>query len=273
MQFYPADWLQDTQILTLEAKGAWINLLCAMWVSPERGQITFTKRSLRVFLTNLEDEEIHQITVDLGNVADIKWRDRDGNIAITWDATTQITFISRRMVREEIERIKGLEADKRYRDKKAKGKRPKNVPKTSQIYQKTEDRSQKEEEPPTPLKGGTAIDFGFQRFWEEYPRKVNKPAALRAWKKEPAHFKDVQEKIMAVLPRHKQQDQWQKESGRFIPYPATWLNGRCWDDEVTIADDIYLQPGRSIEQILKDKERERWEARREAKQQAKQLEK
>jgi hypothetical protein len=39
-QFYPGDWIQDTRILTLSAKGAWIEILCALWRSHTRGSLT-----------------------------------------------------------------------------------------------------------------------------------------------------------------------------------------------------------------------------------------
>ena len=39
-QFYPGDWIQDTRILSLAAKGAWIDILCALWRSQTRGSLT-----------------------------------------------------------------------------------------------------------------------------------------------------------------------------------------------------------------------------------------
>jgi hypothetical protein len=26
-------------------------------------------------------------------------------------------------------------------------------------------------------------------------------------------------------------DDWQRDGGRFVPYPATWLNARGWEDD------------------------------------------
>ena len=43
---------------------------------------------------------------------------------------------------------------------------------------------------------------------------------------------------MHGLARWKDSDQWTRDDGRFIPHPATWLNGRQWEDEV--------QPRRTI---------------------------
>lgn len=40
MKFYPSDWTTDTRFLSVETKGAWIDLLCQMWVAKDRGKIT-----------------------------------------------------------------------------------------------------------------------------------------------------------------------------------------------------------------------------------------
>src|SRR5262249_45963321 len=70
---------------------------------------------------------------------------------------------------------------------------------------------------------------GFDRFWGAYPRKVSKAQARSAWDKlQPdAALVGV---ILSALDRHKQTEQWRET--KFIPYPATWLNGRRWEDEV-----------------------------------------
>ena len=40
--------------------------------------------------------------------------------------------------------------------------------------------------------------------------------------------------MLAALERQRASDQWRKEGGRFIPLPATWINGRRWEDEETL---------------------------------------
>ncbi|HZP33038.1 MAG TPA: hypothetical protein VFB23_06695, partial [Candidatus Acidoferrales bacterium] len=32
--------------------------------------------------------------------------------------------------------------------------------------------------------------------------------------------------------RFKLTEQWQKEGGKYIPYPSRFLNGRRWEDEI-----------------------------------------
>lgn len=70
----------------------------------------------------------------------------------------------------------------------------------------------------------------FDSFWEAYPRKKNKEAARRAWKQINPDM-ELCRVMAAGLKRDKRSPGWQEEDGRFIPYPASWLRGRRWEDE------------------------------------------
>ena len=75
----------------------------------------------------------------------------------------------------------------------------------------------------------------FDQFWQLYPRRVAKADARKAWAKiKPAD----RQKIIEVLPEHLKQDQWTKDGGTFIPYPASWLNGERWEDELVIQSNL-----------------------------------
>jgi len=76
----------------------------------------------------------------------------------------------------------------------------------------------------------------FEMFWQAYPRKVGKPAAQRAWKKVSRPI--VWHAIITGIERWKQTEQWQKEGGQFVPYPATFLNQRRWEDEPPTGEDF-----------------------------------
>jgi hypothetical protein len=79
----------------------------------------------------------------------------------------------------------------------------------------------------------SADDSDFTAFWSAYPRKVAKPAALKAWRS--AKHRPPLADLLAALDRHKRSEQWQ--AARFIPHPATWINGQRWDDQLPIADE------------------------------------
>src|SRR5207249_4848968 len=73
---------------------------------------------------------------------------------------------------------------------------------------------------------------GFEEFWEAYPKKRAKEAAKRAWKKV-APDATLVETIVAVLPDWKASEEWQRDGGRYIPNPATWLNDKRWTDQLS----------------------------------------
>lgn len=72
--------------------------------------------------------------------------------------------------------------------------------------------------------------FGFDSFWSAYPRKVGKGNARKSWLKI-GPGQELLTKILSAVERDKKTDQWQREGGRFIPHPATWLNQERWEDE------------------------------------------
>ena len=73
--------------------------------------------------------------------------------------------------------------------------------------------------------------FDFDVFWNKYPRKVAKADAMKAWKSLKVN-EDLMTRIMAGLKKWIESDQWNRDSGKYIPYPASWLRGRRWEDEV-----------------------------------------
>ena len=83
---------------------------------------------------------------------------------------------------------------------------------------------------PKPPHGGGDGD-GFERFWKAYPRRLGKQDASKAWKKlQPDEA--LTKTILEAIDRHKATDGWRKAEGQYIPYPATWLNGKRWEDEI-----------------------------------------
>lgn len=71
----------------------------------------------------------------------------------------------------------------------------------------------------------------FARFWNLYPNKKGKAAAEKAWAKLKADSQ-LFDRIAEGLARQVVCQAWVKDGGAFIPHPATWLNGRRWEDEV-----------------------------------------
>ena len=84
---------------------------------------------------------------------------------------------------------------------------------------------------------------GFDAFWAAYPRKTAKGDARKAWQKlNPSDA--LVAAILSALDWQKNQPQWLKDDGQFIPYPATWLRGERWEDEPFNPPQEWITSGR-----------------------------
>lgn len=78
-------------------------------------------------------------------------------------------------------------------------------------------------------------DQDFQKFWQAYPKKVAKDQAKKAFKKiNPSS--ELLDEMLNSVEKFKKTDGWKKDGGQYIPYPATWLNNKRWEDSVEIPD-------------------------------------
>lgn len=68
---------------------------------------------------------------------------------------------------------------------------------------------------------------GFDAFWDAYDKKVDRPASEKAWKK----AKVKPEELEAVLQATRAYVVATPDK-TYRKNPATWLNGKCWGDEV-----------------------------------------
>lgn len=88
-------------------------------------------------------------------------------------------------------------------------------------------RSEKVHAPP----GGVKYPDDFEAFWSHYPRRVQKGAALKAWKKLTAKDRlaatERAEWVAGCWAYHDPHG----ERLQFMPHPATWLNARGWEDD------------------------------------------
>lgn len=78
-------------------------------------------------------------------------------------------------------------------------------------------------------KEGKELASMFERFYEAYPKKKSRGDAEKAWKAiDPDEHLAGQ--ILQAVQRAKTSEQWLKNGGQFIPYPATWLRDKGWLD-------------------------------------------
>lgn len=89
---------------------------------------------------------------------------------------------------------------------------------------KEEDKDKEKENTPKP-------PDAFDEFWAAYPKKKSKGAARKAWDKlKPSP--EMRATILRSIERAKQSSDWLEADGKYIPYPATWLNAEGWEDGV-----------------------------------------
>lgn len=82
----------------------------------------------------------------------------------------------------------------------------------------------------------------FAEFWAQYPKKVGKGAAEKAFERIKPD-KQTFDRMMDAISAQKRSRQWTESNGQYIPNPATWLNQRRWEDELPQGetDNVFLQ--------------------------------
>lgn len=78
-------------------------------------------------------------------------------------------------------------------------------------------------------------DAGFELFWNAYPNKRGKQAALKKWttgKYNPAD-------ILPTLEKQKKLRDWVKADGKFVPHARTYLNQKRYEDVLPSGEEDY----------------------------------
>ena len=106
MKFFPNDWLADPSLqkLSLEAKGFWIELTCYLWSCNPRGIIIGTYQEIGN-LMGIDKDRVKNLITLL----------KDTNTATVTICNSEVTIISRRMQREESQRLSGTERVRKHR--------------------------------------------------------------------------------------------------------------------------------------------------------------
>jgi hypothetical protein len=220
LQFYPADWLSDSVAgCSLAAQGLWFRMLFVAHGSQRYGYLETDGKPI--------PDELMFRRCGCVNVEEYRGLLAELLSAGVPSKTPEGILYSRRMARDQQERDATAQRVRRHRE------RASNAPVTPMYA--VEVRSHKSEvrehqhpgvsaSPAASLESETRA-AAFDVFWEHWPRKEAKSAASRAWTKIPvAEYAP----IMAGLEKWILSDQWTRG---VIPHPATWLNGKRWQDE------------------------------------------
>lgn len=73
----------------------------------------------------------------------------------------------------------------------------------------------------------------FETFWNAYPKKCGYDKALTAFSKLNPDS-ELLDTMLKAIAEQKLSRQWQNV--QYIPNPATWINGRRWNDKLSMAD-------------------------------------
>ncbi len=98
----------------------------------------------------------------------------------------------------------------------------------------------------------------FEIFWKSYPRKKNRGQAEKAWERLKPNA-ELKEKIIKKVDELKKCQDWIKDGGKWIPYPATWLNAKGWEDEIEINKST--EPVEPVKYIDRDGSIGEWDAK------------
>lgn len=88
---------------------------------------------------------------------------------------------------------------------------------------------------------GKPLVEGFDEFWSAYPKKTAKADAEKAW----AKIKPDLQTVLTALSWQSSLEDWKKENGKYIPFPASYLNSKRYEDEKPTAktsSDNFIKP-------------------------------
>lgn len=116
--------------------------------------------------------------------------------------------------------------------------------KCDQSETREEKRREDKKNPPNPPRGNAALAERFKRFWDAYPNRVGKGQAERAFAKLNPDDLMLGRLVRAIQAQTEDRSR-KSAAGEFVPpwkNPSTWLNGKCWEDEISQAQPRKPKP-------------------------------
>lgn len=210
-QFYPADWRKDPQLqmCDMATQGIWINVLCCMWEANEEGKLEGSWQDFARLL-GVSEAEFKKFYLQAK---------RHQFCDVSHDVTKcngNVTIINRRMHSVFLKREGGKLRQRKLRAQDSNAE--------VTIPSSSSSSTSSSKNPPNPP------DW-FEQFWKIYPRKAGKGKARESFQKISPNS-GLFAKILTAVQQQIKSEQWEKDNGKFIPYPATWLNQGRWDDEL-----------------------------------------
>jgi uncharacterized protein YdaU (DUF1376 family) len=228
MPLWTDAYLADTRHLSTQEHGAYLLLLMVAWRRPD---------------CNLPDDD--KLLARFAGLGPRQWKNIKDAVLEFWTLEdgcwTQKRLLKERSFVVNRSKINSANAHKRDYTKSRKTKKTKNA--NASVEQCETDAPTPI---PTPIDKDTNVSLykppdKFEEFWKQYPRRVAKGEARKAYKK--AIKKVDHGIIMAGLARY-------NPDPDFTCHPATWLNQERWQDEPdnrvkgVTAERVEPRPGR-----------------------------
>jgi hypothetical protein len=211
--WYPGDWKRDTAVQSCAplVRYLWREMLDIMHDGEPYGHLTAGGRKVEpgelARMVGLQPRFVSGALAELG----------EKNV---YSVTPDGVIFCRRMVRDEVTRNARADGG-------ADSAKNPNVPRCKDGSKDTPEDTSKDGGDSAKANSNTSFDL----FWEGYPRRVGKAAARKAWDKLKVDCV-LLESILAALAVQRATHDWRKDGGKYVPHPATWLNGRRWEDEL-----------------------------------------
>lgn len=84
------------------------------------------------------------------------------------------------------------------------------------------------------------------KFWNVYPKKKSK-GNVEKWFAKNKPSEELVNRMIDKVNLLKETEQWKSNNGQYIPYPASWLNAKGWEDETV--SETENSGGRELKQI------------------------
>lgn len=228
MQFYVADYLADTTHLTAEEHGAYMLLLFSYWQTGKPLRIDRLATVARI--PNERWPSVADTLSEFFHVTETHW--------VQFRVEADLEAVNSKVVTasnagKASARAKALKKQQELNDRSTNVDNPLQ---RNGNHKDTDTDTDKNKNNTPPM-----VDDLFPKFWKMYPNKKGKAAAEKAWKKLKVTA-DLFGQIAEGLAAQVVCEAWVKDGGQFIPHPATWLNGKRWEDEVKVASNVHPFP-------------------------------
>jgi len=226
MQFYPHDWLSDPALrsCSLSARGLWIDMLCVMWDSPERGISPYSAGKVEAKawakVVGHRADFVRKLLSELEKAKVFSRRNGDRKL------------YSRRMTQEEL--VRKQHRDSYHRTRTEFGRDSDAIrndfgrhsssssSSSSSLLASNGDRSNGARAVLTERENlARAL---FEKFWIDYPKKLDRDEAFRVWFSLSPLDQTIAVESVIVWAKS---EEWSEP--RFVPSPVNFLKKRRWE--------------------------------------------